>query len=147
MKNFICLLFCFTCFNVFGQELSVLSEDPYKKCLELAISNNLEFIYKDTIFVRKATYLQNLEGVVRGKYILLLDENQILSRTKDAKPIGLVVVHPIEFRKDGMFVFVTDFGVVRKRKKYSFVNNGFVEVQLVFNCERTSFDYKIVSEH
>jgi len=130
-----------------GQEDSAFLMDPYYKCLEMAISNNLEFIYKDTIFVRKATYLQNFEGVVRGKYILLLDENQILTRTKGSKPIGLVVIHPIEFKKDGMYVFVTDFGVVRKRKKYSFVNNGFVEIELVFNCETSRFDYKIVSKH
>ncbi len=135
----------FICFTgiLFAQK--VQKEDPYYKALELRTEYFKKYnIDVDTIYVTKETYLNDYTGLLNDFYIKMVDESIIYDKTRKQKSFFVQFINPINFEEGSSVIYVTEFAITRKRKKYLRINDSGTIVSFAYDCEKGSyvFDYK-----
>lgn len=130
-----------------GQDKRDSLNDSYFESLKKEILAIPKALKSDTIFIKKASYLNDFSGILEGVQILMLDDNEIYERTKKGQSLIIRVVHPIEFNNGISQITISTFGVKRKRNKYHWINSGFSTIQIQYDCNLNRNTYRVVASN
>lgn len=145
MRFFIIVLGMIVHSKAIGQ--NSLFSSPYFHCLRINILSSPTSFASDTLFIKKSPFLEDQDGFIEGKFIRILDEDELFRRTTKGATIQLIVIHPVEYNKEIGFITISEFGVTRRRRKYSFINNGFGKFEMRYDCDLKKYDYHITNSH
>lgn len=130
-----------------GQDMRDSLHDSYFESIKKEILAIPEVLKSDTIFIKKASYLNDFSGIFEGTQIFMLDDKEIYERTKKGHSLIIRVVHPIEFTNGISQITISTFGVKRKRNKYHWINSGFSIIQIQYDCNIKRNIYRIVASN
>lgn len=147
MKKNLIIILAILSFGASAQTSLDSLRDGYYASLQLAIMSIPQFAKSDTIYIRKDSHLGEYSGLLGDLRIVMIDAKTIHEKTKKYKTLAIKVIHPIEFKSGSLFITISDFGVKRKRNKYSFINSGYTTVKMEYNCSEAKFLYEILSSH
>ena len=130
-----------------GQTVYDSPHDSYFESLRKEILVMPKSLKSDTIFVKRASYLNDFSGILEGTQIIMLDDKEIYERTQKGHTLIIRVVHPIEFNNGISQITISTFGVKRKRRKYQWIISGFSTIQIGYDCDLERYTFQITASH
>lgn len=147
MKELILFLVVISNSFLHGQELQSLGNvDLYKNSLRL----HVEFTKSirpsiDTMYIRSASYFGGLDSIIGGVRIIVVDEGYIYRKTSKKRMLPISVINPLKIEEGEAVVYVVDYNVTRKRRKYTMSNVDRTKVKVVYNCEEDMINFIVIN--
>jgi len=126
------------------------TNDPYFESLKIYIESliEIEVLNKgDTILVSQRDYISNYDGKYEEVYIKMLSNEMLHRLTKKGSAVRVIVLNPLEFINGHLFITTVNFGVTRKRRHYTLINNGHNKIKLAFDCNIGDYSYEVIDSH
>jgi len=149
MKKILFIIISFFCVSLFGQEQELqknTSADFYKESLIL----HIDFI-KSTqpntkiLYVQESPYLKKMNQEIDGIQVMMISKEFIHTNTSKRKSLPITVINPLKIENDEAFIYVVNYSVTRKRKKYTMANVDRTKVKVFYDCEKNTTKYEVVN--
>jgi hypothetical protein len=148
---------CFTIFMLFlygsqlnGQNRAANISNPYYECLKIYLKRLSEYgMYTpgDTVLIFKRDYLSGVSDSMENIKIKIVDDELLWKITRKRRAIGVLQIHPIDFKTGVSTIDIVDFGISRRGKHYTFTNNGFILIKYQLDCATGEIIYEIIDSH
>lgn len=125
---------------LFGNDGSAF--DPYFQSLALHVEK-FESTYIDTFFLQKQNFHPSYSESISGIPVRSLTPSEIFEKTSKKQNIRLTVISPLTIEDGEMCIYVTNYIVSRKRKKYYPEASDATKVKF---SHRTSYDNIILEK-
>lgn len=131
-----------------AQKALSIENEPYFECLKLHLKSlKDQKVLNDTAYVQQKDYLKDFTGKVNNVIIVMVDEKFIKEHTKGGKSLWVISINPVIFNEKNSSITIIDFGISRKRERYTMINNGGIKIRMEYDCEGGKYRYEVVASH